>query len=289
LHNWTFLIRALIIEGRLDVDTKQLVNEHRLVDPVGIVALYWPEISTAIMPDLMHAASLIDSVNKTDVLRGLIEQIIRKKTIFQCRDDHVGTGGYYDEAERYMAWQWENLIYSVIKDKDFSRVLELAPGHGRNTELLRHLSREIHLVDVNQTCIDACKERFGNEKDGCRFFYYVNDGNFLPQMRDESISFVYSFDSMVHFDKLVVRDYITEFARVMKQGATGFIHHSNLGSRLPNSDWAKNHGSRSDVSAEGFKTYCESVGLKVTYQRLMGPAEGVSVQDLDCLTIFEKA
>ncbi len=116
----------------------------------------------------------------------------------------------------------------------------------------------------------------------------MNDGNFLKDIQDESITFVYSFDSMVHFDKLVVRDYVAEFARIMKPGAFGFVHHSNLGSFKKHSDWAQNHGSRSDVSAELFKKYCENAGLEVTYQKLMGPKEGVGMEDLDCISIFRK-
>lgn len=59
-----------------------------------------------------------------------------------------------------------------------------------------------------------------------------------PFIDSGSISFVYSFDSMVHFDKSIIRAYLVEFARVMRGGATGFLHHSNYGAFHPNTDWA---------------------------------------------------
>lgn len=94
-------------------------------------------------------------------------------------------------------------------------MLELAPGWGRNTARLVNHSKEIHLVDLNQSCIDRCKARFGDYTGPCKLHYYVNDGYSLPEIKDESISFIYSFDSMVHFDRLVVKEYFKEFSRVL--------------------------------------------------------------------------
>ncbi len=139
------------------------------MDKDGVVSVYSKEISAALSPELVSAAANMVDHNKAAIAKDIIEKIIKKKTVFQCRDAHV-SGGYYADAEPYMEWQWDNLIYPVIRDKDFSAALELAPGHGRNTEKLRCLSREIHLVDVNRTCIEACKQRFGDVKDGCRFY-----------------------------------------------------------------------------------------------------------------------
>jgi SAM-dependent methyltransferase len=238
--------------------------------------------------EYMHQMSVqLNKETAVDVANGVIHVIVQKKCIFQCRDSHT-EGGYYRDAEPEMDRQWNLLIEPFIRAADFSSVLELAPGHGRNSEKLSKLASEIYLVDVNQTCIDACKARFGDEKNGCKFHYNVTDGDSLPFIRDTSISFVYSFDSMVHFDKSVVRAYLVEFVRVMKPGATGFLHHSNYGAIKPNSDWAKNHGNRSDVSAKLFAQYCSELGLEVTDQRLHGLKEGRGLEGLDCVTVLRK-
>jgi hypothetical protein len=42
------------------------------------------------------------------------------------------------------------------------------------------------------------------------------------------VSFVYCFDAMVHFDKEVINAYLLEIGRLMRPGATGFIHHSQM-------------------------------------------------------------
>ena len=106
-------------------------------------------------------------------------------------------------------------IWPNIKNADLSRVLELAPGYGRNTARLARHAKEIHLVDVNQSCIDRCKQRFEGKTDTCKLFYCVNDGKSLNDLPSDYFTFVYSWDAMVHFDKLVIRDYIQEFHRIL--------------------------------------------------------------------------
>jgi hypothetical protein len=46
---------------------------------------------------------------------------------------------------------------------------------------------------------------------------------------DESVNFVFSFDSLVHADELVLAAYIKEFKRILTDNGVAFIHHSNLG------------------------------------------------------------
>ena len=186
-----------------------------------------------------------------------------------------------------MPMQWERTIWPIIKDEDFSSTLELACGHGRNTEFLRRYAKSIDLVDVNQTCIDACEQRFGAEKDGCVFRYHVTTGNSLP-VPGGSISFIYTWDSMVHFDKLVVRDYVHDVFRALKPGGSAFLHHSNYGTVAPNSSWTKNHGNRSDMTADLMREYAEEAGLKIKFQRLSGTADGWGIDDLDCLSLLAK-
>jgi len=215
-----------------------------------------------------------------------IDEIIRWVTVAQCAHAHR-TGLYFEHAEEFMPMQWERTIWPIIKDADFTSTLELACGHGRNTEFLRRQAKSIDLVDVNQTCIDACQKRFGAEKDGCVFRYHVTTGNSLPVSSD-SISFIYSWDSMVHFDKLVVRDYVHDVFRALKPGGTAFLHHSNYGTIAPDSSWTKNHGNRSDMTADLMRQYAQEAGLNIKFQRLSGISDGWGMDDLDCLTLLEK-
>jgi len=262
--------------------TSQKIHAHRLYQWLTAA-----ELADKAGPALAGLSDQLRNANDAGVITSAIEEMVRWKTIIQCREGHAG-GGYYAAAEPVMEAQWNKVIWPIIQDCDFTNTLELAPGHGRNTELLRRYARVIHLVDVNQSCLDACHKRFGEEREGCRFFYHLTDGNHLAMIPSQAISFGYSWDSMVHFDKLVMHDYLREFARVLSRGGRAFLHHSNYGAHKPDSDWATNYGTRSDMSADLFRSYAEDVGLKVVFQRLSGISDGWGMDDLDCLSVIER-
>lgn len=267
---------------QLPAQTKVLLDRHELHPDSGTVAVFKDYIETEGGPALERLA--VDP-NPAAIAQA-INEIIRWLTVAQCAHAHQ-EGLYYAHAEPHMARQWERTIWPIIKDEDFTSTLELACGHGRNTEFLRRFAKSIDLIDVNQNCINACRERFGWQQDGCTFRYHVTSGNRLP-VDSSSISFGYSWDSMVHFDKLVVRDYVFEFARVLKPSASAFLHHSNYGTVAPDSSWTKNHGNRSDMTAELMREYVKEAGLAIKFQRLSGRADGWGLDDLDCLTLLYK-
>jgi ubiquinone/menaquinone biosynthesis C-methylase UbiE len=213
----------------------------------------------------------------------LPDEAFVERHIEECRRLHDGSG-YYAIAEADMEQQWRDTILPRIRGADFTRVLELAPGHGRNTRKLMELAREIHLVDVNRSCIDACRERFGPGDARCRLHYHVNDGRSLDFLPDASVSFVYSWDSMVHFDRRVVAAYVSEFARVLAPGGTGFVHHSNYGAFSDHEIFHENPAWRSNVSRELFAAYCAEAGLEIIEQQLLW----WFIDDLDCLSVFRK-
>jgi len=189
---------------------------------------------------------------------------------------------YFEEAEPFMERQWNNLIWPLLKKiEDFSCILDLAAGHGRNSVMLRRLTAELIIVDINQECIDACKERFGND-DHIR--YICNDGVTLAGVANESVSLIYSFDSIVHFDSEVVRLYMPEFYRVLKPGGYGFCHHSNFtgnagGAINDNPHW------RNYMSKELFAYYCTEVGFQIVQSKTI---DWGGYSNLDCLTLFQK-
>ena len=67
---------------------------------------------------------------------------------------------------------------------------------------------------------------------------------------------------MVHFDRLVVRDDVAEFARVLASGGGGFVHHSNYGIVSESQDWQKNPAWRSNMTRGLFLDYCERAGRR---------------------------
>jgi SAM-dependent methyltransferase len=182
-----------------------------------------------------------------------------------------------------------------------AHILEIAPGYGRWTQFLQAYATSLTLVDLAPTCIAACRSRF---RDLEHLRYHVNDGRSLDMIDDESLDFVFSFDSLVHADSDTMRSYCFQIARKLRAGGTGFLHHSNLGAHK---SWllAKravvtlcrgysglgnlliHDCSRApQMTASLMAQFCQDAGLTCTAQEVI-PWE-LSRRPIDCFTAFKK-
>ena len=125
-------------------------------------------------------------------------------------------------------------------------------------------------------------------KDGTGFFHNVTDGNHVSMIQGDSLTLVYSWASMMHFDKLIVGDYVADIARALKPGGSAFLHHSNYGAVSPDSSWTSNPGTRSDMSADLMKEFAAGSGLTVISRHIQGRAEGWGMDGPDCASILRK-
>ncbi len=166
-------------------------------------------------------------------------------------------------------------------------MLELSPGAGRNTEKLSTLTSRLIVVDYNQDPLNRTRARLGTHPRGCEINYHRNNGSDLPMVPDGSVTAIYCWDSAVHFDKSVVLSYIREFARILKPGSSGFLHHSTLGDHA-HKNIKRNPGFRSNVSKELVAQACQANGLTVTLQQRLPWIEAILESDVDCATIFRK-
>jgi 2-polyprenyl-3-methyl-5-hydroxy-6-metoxy-1,4-benzoquinol methylase len=151
-------------------------------------------------------------------------------------------------------------------------ILEIAPGFGRWTQFLKDYCRQLIIVDLSERCIEQCKNRFIRSS---HIEYRVNDGRSLEFLADESIDFVFSFDSLVHVEADVIAAYLSQLAAKLKSNGAGFIHHSNLASYLdpvtndlPPGLINKHWRARS-VSAKLFEDCCQAARLKCTSQEIV--------------------
>lgn len=209
----------------------------------------------------------------------------RRHNLHACA---INWDGYFTDAEKFMDSSWKTIIWPIIEGADFETVLELAPGAGRNTEKLVALAGELHAVDLNESALTRLRQRFASYSGPCRLHIHKNNGIDLSMIADASISFVYCWDSAVHFDRSVMRGYVSEFARVMRPGATGFIHHSDLGDAAQ-VDIQVNPHWRSNMSKELFAKYCLANGLEVVRQIALPwppPVNGVVISD--CMSVIRK-
>jgi ubiquinone/menaquinone biosynthesis C-methylase UbiE len=123
--------------------------------------------------------------------------------------------------------QWYGSIYPRIKRHlPADSILEIACGYGRWTQYLKDMCEHLTAIDLSEECIRSCKLRFAKDS---QIEYHVNDGKSLGMIPDDSINFVFSFDSLVHANETVIDAYLSQFARILKKDGVCFIHHSNLG------------------------------------------------------------
>lgn len=123
--------------------------------------------------------------------------------------------------------QWYGTIFPRIRSHvPAGRILEIACGYGRWTQYLKDLCEHLVAIDLSGECVDACKQRFS---DCPHIEFHVNDGKSLSMIPDSSVDFVFSFDSLVHADELVIEAYLSQLPRILSKNGVAFIHHSNLG------------------------------------------------------------
>jgi 2-polyprenyl-3-methyl-5-hydroxy-6-metoxy-1,4-benzoquinol methylase len=179
-------------------------------------------------------------------------------------------------------------------------ILEIAPGFGRWTNYLRKYCEQLVVVDLSEKCINACQQRFAADTN---ISYHVNDGKSLAMIPDNSIDFVFSFDSLVHAEADVLESYLSQLATKLTPNGVGFIHHSNLGryqqafsliEKIPSEMRAEivnpvflepTHWRAASMTAQLFADYCDRAGLQCIGQELVNWAnEGLLIDSFSLFT-----
>lgn len=209
-------------------------------------------------------------------------------------------GDCWSNAWRGPEMQWHGTILPRIHDfLPAGNVLEIAPGFGRWTEFLKDACDSLTIVDLNQRCVDACRERFaGDAKVTC----FANDGKSLDMVPDNSVDFVFSFDSLVHVESDVIQAYLAQLRRKMKKDAVGFFHHSNIAHYQTYFRWVRGvpllrvflrqfgvetrlHDRGASVSGDNFAGWAEDSGLSCMRQEWVNWSSPLLI---DCLSTFTK-
>jgi SAM-dependent methyltransferase len=134
-------------------------------------------------------------------------------------------------------------------------ILEVGPGNGRWTETLKDIASHLTVVDLSDVCIAECRKRFAGSTN---ITYVVNNGVDLRAVPDASVDAIFSFDVFVHITPQDTAKYVAEFARVLKPGGIGVIHHSR--------DGKPRNSYRSETTAEAFRAMVERSGLTFVTQ-----------------------
>ena len=161
--------------------------------------------------------------------------------------------------------------------------LEIGPGGGRWTAELLRVAKHMHLVDISESVIEICRERYKYYHN--MDFHITDDAsiNFIP---DNSLDLIFSWGVFVHISSGLVEKYVSQFAQKMTESGIAFIQHGNLGTHVPL--------NRSNVTKEWFDKMVERHGLTIRAQ--FGTSEGYypEYKDgkervyLDTLSVIEK-
>jgi ubiquinone/menaquinone biosynthesis C-methylase UbiE len=154
-------------------------------------------------------------------------------------------------------------------------ILEIAPGFGRWTYFLQSNCNHLTAIDVNRNCIEVCQRRFA-ESSHVRF--YLNDGKSLEIIPDESIDFIFSFDSLVHVERDVIGSYLSQFRRILRRNGAALIHHSNCG------EYLRNPLVRAMVKIPLVRRYIRRYKLFGVHQNYQWRAESVSAATVRSLS-----
>jgi SAM-dependent methyltransferase len=185
----------------------------------------------------------------------------------------IAAGEEWSEPWGGSAAQWfGSILPRVHMALPAAAIVELGSGFGRWSFYLRQHCDQLHLVDPDPQCMDACRERFGADP---KISYDLNQNDSLATIPDRSIDFIFSFDSLVHVRRQTIETYLSQFGAKLKPEGLAFIHHSNLGDyassfprrlrKAPSSD----HQRDPEMTADLFRQLCEKNHLKCVSQELV--------------------
>jgi 2-polyprenyl-3-methyl-5-hydroxy-6-metoxy-1,4-benzoquinol methylase len=221
------------------------------------------------------------------VYREVIPSIAENLRLWNRKYDWSAGGAEWSSLWGGVEAQWYWVLYPRIhRFVPASSILEIAPGFGRWTQYLKNLCGSLTVVDVSGRCIDACKERF---TDASHIRYHINDGMSLSMVEDESIDFVFSFDSLVHVEQDVIDAYVKQLATKLTANGAVFMHHSNLAAvegKVQHAHWR----ARS-VSAQTVRASAEEAGLHCFAQEIVNFGDshvGRGDELIDCFTILRR-
>jgi SAM-dependent methyltransferase len=180
-------------------------------------------------------------------------------------------------------------------------ILEIGSGFGRWAFYLRNLCEKLVLVDLSDYCIEKCKARF---LDSSNIEYYVNDGKSLAMIPDQTVDFVFSFDSLVHADEEAIESYVNQISSKLRKDGVAFVHHSNIGKYLSSFSrlvwdiaptykthfkrilsWAglyTDHGRARTMTAQKFLEYVEKANMRCISQEYIAWES----KFIDCISVI---
>jgi SAM-dependent methyltransferase len=210
-------------------------------------------------------------------------------TIIACWDTEQSIDfGYFAKFERpefiRAFWSPSSRFYKCFYHYlDLTNVLELAAGAGRHAAQVADQCGSLTLVDTSPAALELARMRFAGR--GNVSILLSTDGASLP-VRDQSMTAVFSYDAMVHFEPSTIVDYLRETHRVLVPGGRALFHHSNY-AKNPIGRFTDNPGWRNFMPPGLFVHLSDRANLKVLRHQTFSWAR--RWQRTDALTVVERS
>ena len=174
---------------------------------------------------------------------------------------------YYETAEQWTHLFWkQDAIFKIYFDQiDVSNSAELACGHGRHSEQLlqKYANRVSHLycLDVIESNVDFTRKRLSSFSNVECLLIAGRDFQPIPS---DSLTSIFCYDAMVHFNPDVVQSYLADAFRVLMPGGRALFHHSNLDApKTGVSGYAQNPHARNHMPFNLFESFVAEAGLRI--------------------------
>jgi ubiquinone/menaquinone biosynthesis C-methylase UbiE len=165
---------------------------------------------------------------------------------------------------------------------DLTNVLEIACGAGRHADQIVNRCGTLILVDTSPAALALARKRFAEISNV--LIPSATDGATLPA-EDRSVTAVFSYDAMVHFEPLTIATYLREIARVLVPGGRALLHHSNY-AKNPTGKFKDNPHWRNFMPPGLFAHFSDRANLRILEQQLFRWYG--SWQRIDALTVLER-
>ena len=186
-----------------------------------------------------------------------------------------------DEPNTLVFWAEDTPFRRLFAKLDLARVLEIACGHGRHAARVPQVYESLILLDTSVDAVAYASRRF---QDNPRIKVVLStDGVTLP-VGDESLTAVYCYDAMVHFEPLTMHGYLREIHRALEPGGRALLHHSAYAEN-PEGHFTSSPNWRNYMPVGLFRHFCSRAGLRILDQTLM---KWGNVENCDALSLVEK-
>jgi SAM-dependent methyltransferase len=179
---------------------------------------------------------------------------------------------YYAKAEAadWLAvfWKPQSPFHPLFQQLNLDQTLEIACGAGRHSAQVMERIQQLYLLDSSAAALEKAKDRFaGSPHVTC---IHNPGGLGIPAdvIPNASLTAVFSYDAMVHFEPEAVESYLRDSFRVLQPGGRALFHHSAY-DRNPGGRFTDNPGWRNYMTPELFLAMAARHGFEVLHSEVV--------------------